>query len=273
MIARPEPLSRAAFAEWLDPPVWGMVHLPPLPGSPGYGGRPGEAAQRGLADVEVLVAAGYRGVVVENYGDLPFFPDRVPAITVAALTRVVGSVRDRWPDLRIGVNCLRNDAEAALAVAAATGADAIRVNIHVGAAVTDQGLLQGRAAETLRGRAGLEADVRILADLAVKHATPLAARPLPEEAADARTRGLADALLVTGAGTGQPADPSGLELVRAGAPDAPVLVASGVTEATALEWSRLADGAIVGSAIMHDGKAGAGIDPARAERLLRARTR
>lgn len=273
MIARPEPLTRSGFAAWLDPPLWGMVHLRALPGSPGYGGDMAEVSVAAMADVQALVEAGYAGVMVENYGDLPFFPDRVPPVTVAALAAVVARVRDRWPELRIGVNCLRNDATAALSVAVATGADAIRVNVHVGAAVTDQGLLQGQAAATLRLRADLGAEVRILADLAVKHATPLAARPLPEEAADARTRGLADALLVTGSGTGQPADPGVMELLRSGAPDAPVLVASGVTEATAAEWAGLADGAIVGSAIMHEGKAGAGIDPARAERLLRAWTR
>ena len=272
MIARPEPLTRSAFGEWLDPPVWGMVHLPPLPGSPRYEGDPDVAVVRALADAAALVEAGYGGVVVENYGDLPFFRERVPAVTVAAMARVVATLRECWPELRLAVNCLRNDADAALAVAVAAGADAIRVNVHVGAAVTDQGLLQGEAASTLRRRVELGAEAMIMADLAVKHSAMLAPRPLDEEAADARHRGQADILLLTGSGTGRAADPAQVALVRQGAGDAPLLVASGVTEQSAAQWADLVDGAIVGSAIMHEGKAGAGVDPIRAQRLLRAWT-
>jgi membrane complex biogenesis BtpA family protein len=247
-----------------------MVHLAPLPGSPAYAGDPGAVEQRALADARALAEAGFAGVVVENYGDIPFFAGRVPPVTVAALARVVAAVRAALPSLKVGVNCLRNDADAALAVAAACGAEAIRVNIHVGAALTDQGLIQGRAARTLRRRRAWGSTVRILADLRVKHAVPLALRPLEEEAADLRLRGLADALLITGSGTGRPADASVVEGLRRVLPEVPLFVASGVTAATAATWARLVDGAVIGSDCMVDGTAGRGVDPVRAASVVNA---
>jgi hypothetical protein len=248
-----------------------MLHLAPLPGSPAYSGNPREALDRALRDAGQLVGAGFRALVAENYGDLPFFPERVPAITVAAMSRIVGTLRAEWPDLRLAVNCLRNDAESAMAMAAANQADAIRVNVHTGAALTDQGVLSGRAAQTLRLRREYGANgVRILADLRVKHAAPVAERPLEEEAHDLRDRGRADAVLVTGGGTGAAADPGQAEQVRAALPDTPLLVASGVRAESAATWAKLVDGAIVGSDLMKDGRAGAGVDPQRARRLLEA---
>jgi predicted TIM-barrel enzyme len=62
---------------------------------------------------------------------------------------------------------------------AATGARFVRVNVHTGAAVTDQGLIQGRAAETLRERQRLCPDVALLCDVQVKHATPLGGESSP----------------------------------------------------------------------------------------------
>ena len=84
---------------------------------------------------------------------------------------------------RVGVNVLRNDAATALGIAAATGARFVRINVHTGAMVTDQGVIEGRAAETLRERARLGLDhVRVFADVHVKHATPFAGERLEDAA-------------------------------------------------------------------------------------------
>lgn len=269
-MAPPDPLTTAGLAAWLDPPLWGMVHLPALPGSPGYTGDADAPLRRALADARALTGAGFAGIMVENYGDLPFFRGAVPPVTVAALARVVGALRQEFPETRLGVNMLRNDAAAAMSIAAACGADAIRVNVHCGAVLADQGLIQGEAAATLRLRQQLGAPVRVLADLRVKHAAPLGERPLVEEALDLRERGLADALLVTGPGTGRAADPGPIAALREALPGCPLLVASGVDAAGAAGWRDRVDGAIVGSDLMHGGRAGAGVDPARAAAFLRA---
>ena len=248
-----------------------MLHLRALPGSPAYSGSVDEVLDAALAEAKALVETGFPGLVVENFGDRPFVSGAVDPVTVAGMSRIAAAIRREWPALHLVVNCLRNDAEAGLAIAVAAGADAIRVNVHCGAMVTDQGVIEGNAGQTLRTRRHWSAEsVRIFADVAVKHAVPLAGRPLAVEAADLRYRGSADALLVTGQATGSGADPAQVAELRAGAVDAPVIVASGVDEHNAAEWAALVDGAIVGSSLMRDGLAGGGVDPDRAVRVFGA---
>jgi membrane complex biogenesis BtpA family protein len=213
----------------------------------------------------VLQGAGFDLAMIENFGDAPFFAERVPAISVSALTVCALAVRHACPDLPIGVNVLRNDAESALAIATVVGAACIRVNVHVGARVTDQGVVQGRAAETLRARRALgAAQVAIWADVDVKHSAPLAARDVGREADDLVARGLADAVLVTGEGTGHGVDEEKLRRVRECVHGAPVLVASGATSSDLARLAPWCDGVVVGSALRADGRAGGPVDPVRA---------
>ena len=57
-----------------DAPVIGMLHAPPLPGSPGYGGRVDSIRQMVLRDADALTQGGVDGLMIENFGDTPFFP-------------------------------------------------------------------------------------------------------------------------------------------------------------------------------------------------------
>jgi membrane complex biogenesis BtpA family protein len=258
-------------------PLFGVVHLPPLPGSPGWvaAGRPPtrELVDHAVADARAFLAAGFDGLVVENYGDVPFFKECVPPETVAALTRCAAAVVDVCGDRPVGINVLRNDARAALAIAVAAGARFVRVNVHSGAAVTDQGLVEGRAADTLRLRDALGASrsVAIVADVHVKHARPLAQDETIEQAAkDAAERGLADGLVVSGAATGDAPDPDLARRVRAACPGVPLLLGSGLTPQNAAALARHLDGAIAASAAREQGKAGRPVDPARAKALVLA---
>lgn len=217
----------------------------------------------------MLRDAGYDGVIVENFGDTPFLP-RVGAVTVSAMTVAAVRVREACPELPLGVNVLRNDADAALAVAVVADAAFIRVNVHVGARVTDQGLIQGDAGVTLRTRHALGgAGIEIWADVDVKHSAPLGPRPVVDEAIDAATRGMAAAILMTGEGTGRPVDDGKLADVRR-AVDVPVYVASGATIESLPALARACDGVIVGSALRRDGRAGGRIDAARASAFAKA---
>jgi membrane complex biogenesis BtpA family protein len=126
------------------PLLLGVVHLPALPGSPGYRGDMAGLVDAAVRDAEALIAGGMGGFIVENFGDAPFFAERVPPETIASMGRVLAALPQG--EHLVGVNVLRNDARAALGLAAAFGLDFIRVNVHVGAAVTDQGVIEGRAA-------------------------------------------------------------------------------------------------------------------------------
>ncbi len=247
------------------PVLIGMVHLPALPGAPGSLLGMDQILERVRAEASALVDADFDGILVENFGDAPFYPDQVPAETVAGITRAVVAARESANGLPVGVNVLRNDARAALGIAAATGAAFVRINVLAGTMWTDQGPIVGRAHEIARVRRALVPGCALLADVHVKHAAPTPGRRLDDEARDSWSRAGADALIVSGAGTGRPTDPARVETVRSAVPDAPLFVGSGATSDNARAlFEAGATGLIVGSSIQIDGRAGAGIDAARA---------
>jgi hypothetical protein len=246
-----------------------MVHLLPLPGAPRYGGDLEAVLRRAVEDAEALANGGVDGVMVENFGDAPFYPDRVPPETIAAMTVAARAVVAATT-LPVGVNVLRNDAAAALAIASVVGASFIRVNVHTGAMWSDQGLLQGRAHDTLRGRRSLGANVLILADVLVKHAAPPAPVRIESVARDLIERGLADGLIVSGEGTGAATDLEDVRRVKAVAGQTPVWVGSGVTPDTAPGLLSLADGAIIGTALKYGGEVLAPVDVDRVRALVAA---
>lgn len=249
----------------------GVLHLPPLPGSPRAMLGMAQICEDAARDAFLLADLGYDLVMIENFGDAPFFPGRVPSVTVSAMTACAYAVRDRVPKLPLGINVLRNDADSALAIAAVVDAACIRVNVHTSARVTDQGLVQGDAATTLRTRRALGASgIAIWADVDVKHSAPLAPRPIGDEARDIFFRGMAEALLVTGQGTGKTVDRADLEAVRSAVPNAPLFVASGACAEDLSTLATQCNGVIVGSAIREGGVAGAPLDPARCRAFAEA---
>ena len=252
-------------------PIIGVVHLFPMIGSPQSTLPFREIRTRALSDAVALIDNGIDGVIIENYGDVPFYPDNVEPHTVAALALIVDEIRERYPQTPIGVNVLRNDAKSAMAIATVTDANFIRVNVHTGAMLTDQGLIEGKAHETLRYRSALKSDVKIFADIAVKHAMPLAPIDILASAEDTYYRGLADALIVTGTATGKSTDLGQLKTVKSAIPQASVLAGSGVTVDSLVEVLQYADGVIVGTSIKRDGVTTNEVDPDRVRTLIKAR--
>lgn len=237
----------------------GVLHLAPLPGDPRHDGSSGFAAveHAALEGAQALAEGGVDAILVENFGSVPF-PKGTAAQPsephVVAFLAIVGrAVRDAT-GRPVGINCLRNDARAAIGIAAASRLDFVRVNVHTGAYVTDQGLIEGDACRSLRYKKGIGASrVAILADVLVKHAIPLAPTDAGVATRDLIERGLADAVIVTGARTGEAVSRERLAAVRAAAGGTPVLIGSGLTPANA-ELATEAHGAIVGTWFEQDGK-------------------
>ncbi len=252
-------------------PIIGVVHLLPLIGSPQSTQALDEIRTRALSDVGMLINNGMDGIIIENYGDAPFYPDAVEPHTVASLTVIASEIRGHYPQTPIGLNILRNDAKSAMAIATVADANFIRVNVHTGAMLTDQGIIQGRAHETLRYRSVLKSEVKIFADIAVKHAVPLAPIDIVASAEDTYHRGLADALIVTGTATGKGIDLDQLKSIKSAIPHATVFVGSGVTVDSLAEVLQYADGVIVGTAIKRDGVTTNGVDPDRVRALIETR--
>ena len=252
-------------------PIIGVVHLLPLIGSPRSTVGLPEIRSRALSDAASLIDNGIDGVIIENYGDAPFLPDQVGAHTVASMTIIAHEIREHYPSAPVGINVLRNDAMSAMAIATVARSNFIRVNVHTGGMLTDQGILQGKAHETLRYRTTLNSKVKIFADVAVKHAAPLADMDLKVSAEDTYYRGLADALIVTGAGTGKQTCHNHLRQVKDAAPQACVFVGSGVTSDTIADLLQCADGAIVGTWLKQAGIITNEVDEKRVRDLVKAR--
>jgi hypothetical protein len=250
----------------MHPAVIGMVHLKPLPGSPGFSNDLNIVLEQALEDVSYLVAGGVDGIMLENFGDAPFFPGRVEAETVAAMAHIASRIRGAIT-IPLGINVLRNDGLSALAIAKAVDAQFIRVNILSGARLTDQGMIQGISAPLLRLKKFLEAEsIAILADVDVKHSAPLADYNFLLEAKDCWQRAGADALVISGSGTGGQADVGQLEELQANL-DAPVVIGSGLSSLNAKEY-RKADGLIVGTSIKKNGQVHEPIDEKRLAQFM-----
>lgn len=172
--------------------------------------------------------------------------------------------------LPIGFNVLRNDARAALALCAACDGAFIRVNVHTGAMLTDQGIIEGNAHDTLRYRRQICPQTQIFADVLVKHAVPLGDLSIEDSARDTLERGLADALIISGVGTGMAAELSDVERVRRACPGSKILLGSGVTLGNLPDFLPLADGFIVGSSLKRDGKISNPVDAKRVRTLVSA---
>lgn len=242
--------------------VVGMVHLEALPGAPRSALPLGEVVARAVEDAGALADGGCDAVLVENYGDAPFAkrlsPEALAGLTVAA-DAVVGAVK-----VPVGVNALRNDAPAAIAIAHAVGARFVRGNVWSGVAWTDQGVVEGCAREALDLRRRLGAAVEVWADALVKHATHPGTL---EQAVHDNERNLCDAHIVTGGRTGEPAAAPDVQRALAVA-RRPVVVGSGVTPQN-LDAFRGAHAFIVGTSLKREGR----VDRKRVEALVHARDR
>jgi membrane complex biogenesis BtpA family protein len=97
-------------------PLVGVVHLRPLPGAPRFDDDTGRIIEQAVADALALAEGGVDAIMIENFGDTPFFATMVPRETIAWMVRVGMEIRTRTA-LPLGVCVLRNDGRAALAIA------------------------------------------------------------------------------------------------------------------------------------------------------------
>jgi hypothetical protein len=220
-------------------------------------------------DARAYERGGAHGLFIENFGDVPFTRKAVGPETIAAMAAAGCALREAVK-LPIGFNVLRNDPRAALALCAACHGSFIRVNVHTGAMLTDQGLIEGEAYETLRYRRQICPDAHIFADVHVKHAVPLGGWSIEDSARDTVERGLADGLIVSGAGTGMAADIADVERVRQACPRARIFLGSGVTLANVRDFLPGADGFIVGTSLKTGGKVSNPVDFKRVAAVVRA---
>ncbi|WP_413160002.1 photosystem I biogenesis protein BtpA [Capilliphycus salinus ALCB114379] len=248
-------------------PIIGVVHLLPLPTSPRWGGNLKTVMDRAEQEATALASGGVNGIIVENFFDAPFAKDRVNPAIVSAMTLIVHRLMN-LVTVPIGINVLRNDAESAMAIASCVGAQFIRVNVLNGVMATDQGLIEGNAHRLLRYRRELGSDVKILADVLVKHATPLGEAHLSAVVKETIERALADGIILSGVSTGSPPSWEDLELARQACGQTPLLIGSGANWENIPKLIQSADGVIVSSSLKRHGRIDQPIDPSRVRQFV-----
>jgi membrane complex biogenesis BtpA family protein len=248
-------------------PVIAMVHLGALPGTPLHDAAGGvEAILAGAAaDLAALQAAGVDAVMFGNENDRPY-ELKVDTASTATMAYVIGRLRDRIT-VPFGVNVLW-DPMASVALAAATGAAFLR-EIFTGTYASDMGIWAPDAggAQRYQHRLG-NTDCALLYNVSAEFAGSLDPRSLPDRARSAVFSSIPDAVLVSGAITGEAAEMRDLEAVKRVLPKTPVLANTGVKHATIADVLRVADGCIVGSALKHGGDTWAAVDRERAKDFM-----
>lgn len=229
-----------------------------------------EIERRALSDARALERGGVDAILVENFGDRPFSAGPAGPETIACMAAIVRTVRESVR-LPLGVNVLRNDGRAAVAVARAAGASFVRINVLCGLYAAPEGLLAGHAREIHMFRNALGGDVKLFADILVKHARPLSGDMDPGSAArEVLQRGRPDVVIVTGPETARAPARDLVETFRAAVGKTPLYLGSGLTHDNLEVYMPYVDGAIVGTEFKAGGNTENPVDPTRVRRLVRA---
>lgn len=252
--------------------VVGVVHLPPLPGSPHYRGTPVDAISVfAIEEATAYLDGGCHAVIVENHWDIPFLKPGEHGYETAAAMAVVTRRVQESTGAPLGVSVLSNAAECSIASAWAGGAGFVRVNQWANAYVANEGIIEGQAAHATRYRNRIGADpIKVFADVHVKHGAHaiVADRTLAEQTEDAEFFD-ADVLIATGSRTG---DAAALDEV-AGIKDntsLPVLIGSGITADNVGQLLPACDGVIVASSVKDNGRWWGRVDAEKVRRLTAA---
>lgn len=248
-------------------PVIAMVHFGALPGAPLYDAGSGLAGliEGCRKDLRALQAAGVDAVMFGNENDRPY-EFQVDAASTATMAYVIGILRNEIT-VPFGVNVLW-DPMSSVALAAATGAAFVR-EIMTGLYASDMGLWKTDAGAAMRYRNRLNrADLGMFYNISAEFASSLDPRSLADRARSAVFSSVPDAILVSGAITGEAPAMSDLAAVKKALPDTPVLANTGVKHATIAEVMKISDGCIVGSSLKVDGNTWNAVDAKRAAEFM-----
>ena len=244
-----------------------MAHIGAMPGSPLYDEKGGmqKLIDGVAADIAKLQDGGVDAIMFGNENDRPYLLKATPE-SLAAMTAVVAALK---PMIKVpfGVNYLW-DPTASVAIAAATGANFVR-EIFTGVFASDMGVWAPDAATPARLRRNLgRPDMKLLYNINAEFAHSLDERPIELRARSAVFSSLADAILVSGPVTGEPADSSQLKRVCETVKDVPVFANTGVNIDNVKATLALASGVIIGTHFKVGGITWNAVDAARVKRFM-----
>ncbi|MHA1991523.1 MAG: BtpA/SgcQ family protein [Candidatus Hodarchaeales archaeon] len=252
--------------------VWGMLHLPALPGSSNNKLSIKEITKFVLSDAQILYDTGIRNMVIENLGDAPYYKYNEKHHISSFMTKIGIEIIQKFPEVSLGINVLRNDAYSSLAIGKALESNCkfIRINVLTGAYITDQGIIEGEAAKISDYRRKIHAtDIQIWSDVRVKHASPIVIRPLEDEIKENLERAGASKIILSGSMTGKKVDMAVLEEVNQIISVDKIVIGSGITPENFSDYKSLASNFIVGSSLKKDNIISNPIDKDKVNQLLK----
>ena len=252
--------------------LWGMIHVPALPGSVKNKLSMKEIISFCLSDAEILVTNGITNLFIENFWDAPFPKTNAHPHILSAISIIVDRIKVKFPNVNFGINVLRNDALSALGIATITNSSAIRVNVLTYARLTDQGIIEGCAYELNNYFSQLRSNVEIWADADVKHSVSLAPVKVEDAVKDLIERGGANKVIFTGSRTGEAVDWTILESLISKKIITPeqIVIGSGITADNIAQYKPFVRNFIVGSSLKANGKLDNPIDPNKVKLLVQA---
>ncbi|MBS3102170.1 BtpA/SgcQ family protein [Candidatus Woesearchaeota archaeon] len=229
----------------------GMIHLDALPGYPQHQGVE-RVIEHALHDLTQLQEGGVDSILIENTDDDPHLkvlgPEQLAGYTMVA-EKIAANV-----SVPFGFCALFNDYKAALSIAKVAGGSYVRVPVFNEAVIASSGIIEGNPYDVISFRDKIKAnDVKILADVQVKHAYSLSRRPIQESAVEI-LHFYADELIVTGRFTGDMPAMEDLRAVRAALPNSYINIGSGTTPENVKKLGEYADAVIVGTYFKVDGR-------------------
>ncbi|MCC3769508.1 BtpA/SgcQ family protein [Streptomyces sp. UNOC14_S4] len=152
--------------------LYGVLHLPPMPGTPFHvPGSLSAAIDDAVRDAEALRDGGADGALLQTVDRVYSTEDEADPARVAAMTRYVTRVADAVGDgFPLGVQIMRHAVSASLAVAKVTGAAFVRADAIVGATLSTHGRVAPDPLRIMGYRRALDAfDVQLIADVDSMH--------------------------------------------------------------------------------------------------------
>jgi membrane complex biogenesis BtpA family protein len=248
--------------------LYGVIHLPPLPGTPFHrNGSFPDILEQTAGQARLMADGGLDGVLLQTVDRVYSVTDDSDPARVAAMTLCARTVTDLGvAGFELGIQIMRHAVSASLAVAKVAGAKFVRADAIVGATLSTHGLVQPDPLTIMTYRRAIDAfDVRLIVDVDSMHYRwPLPGESTGDVARRAMTVG-ADAVCVANA------DPEkALEMVadvRRRARGAPVVLGGFVNHGNAARLLADADGAFV-SGCLTDPADPTRLDPQRIRDLV-----
>lgn len=204
-------------------PIIGMIHL--------AGSNP---VNRALEELALFEEEGVDGAIIENYHG-----------TINDVVATLSEAQKINSKLVLGVNILPNEFNLAFSLASSYGADFIQLD-HV-AGRYNRGELNGEQYHQGKEKCS---DIVVLGGVWPKYYQPVYGSNVTADLWQGMAR--AEAIVVTGDGTGQETPLRKIKLFKEVLGDHPLVIGAGLTSKNAYQQLCLADGAIVGSCFKAD---------------------